>query len=334
MADNKTKKKTSIGGQALIEGVMMRGPQLTALAVRHTSGEIRTDSWETAGKSRPKVLKIPFVRGVINFVESMISGYKCMMKSMEMSGIEDEIIAESKKETVENADEDEVLENAPEKAETAPKKEGKGLMTLIMIVASVLGVALSMVLFMFLPIQLRKWLSIPLPFLENSVWRAVFEGLIRIVIFLAYMVGVSFMKDIKRVFMYHGAEHKTIFCHENGDELTVENVRKQSRFHPRCGTSFMFLMLFIGIIVSIFIRFDDVFLRTAFKLITLPIVVSLGYELIKLAGRSDNILVRIISTPGLWVQRITTKEPTDDMIEVAIESFQMVVPENQGDDAL
>jgi len=331
MAGNKVKKKTSIGGQALIEGVMMRGPEHTALAVRHTSGEIRTDSWETAGKSRPKVLKLPFIRGVINFVESMVFGYKCMMKSLEMSGVEEEITAESNKETI--ADADEALET-PEPDASKKEGAGKGFMTLIMIVASVIGVALSMFLFMFLPIQLRKWLSIPLPFLENSVWRAVFEGLIRIVIFLAYMVGVSFMKDIKRVFMYHGAEHKTIFCYENGDDLTVENVRKQSRFHPRCGTSFMFLMLFIGIIVSIFIRFDDVFLRTAFKLITLPIVVSLGYELIKLAGRSDNILVRIISTPGLWVQRITTKEPTDDMIEVAITSFEMVILENQDEDTL
>lgn len=205
-------------------------------------------------------------------------------------------------------------------------------MTVVMIAATVLGVGLALILFMWLPIQLFSWLAKAVPEIDHRYIRGVFEGVLRIVIFLAYMLAVSRMKDIRRTFQYHGAEHKTIFCYEKGLPLTVENVRPQRRFHPRCGTSFLILMLIVGILISILIPIETPLLRTAVKLLLLPLTVGVGYELIKLAGRKDNTFTRIISAPGMWMQHITTIEPDDGMIECAIASLKAVVPKDPEDD--
>ncbi|MBQ1343250.1 MAG: DUF1385 domain-containing protein [Firmicutes bacterium] len=304
------KRYISIGGQALIEGVMMRGPERITMAVRHTSGEIRTETMPNKMSQRPAPWRIPFVRGVFNFVDSMVLGYKCLMRSMEMSGLEDEAVGESKAEK---------------------KDEGKKpwWRTAMMVGASVLGFLLAIFLFIWLPTAIYNLLKSFIPFLANQVLQAVFEGLFKLAIFIAYVWAVSFMEDIHRVFMYHGAEHKTIFCFEHGQELTTDNVRRQSRFHPRCGTSFIVLLLLVSIFVSIFIPHTlPTLSRTLIKLCCLPIVMGLGYEALKLAGRKDNLFTRVISAPGLWVQRLTTKEPTDDMIECAVIAFKDVLPED------
>ena len=301
-------KKTSIGGQALIEGVMMRGPHNTAMAVRHTSGEIREEAWDNPANSRPGWTKWPFVRGIFTFVDSMRWGYKCLMRSAELSGLEDEADAE--------------------KADEKKQKKQSAMMNALMIVSSVLGVALAVVMFMWLPIQLFSWLTHLWPALENAALRGLFEGVLRVVIFIAYLLLVSQLKDIRRTFRYHGAEHKTIFCYEKGLELTVENVRVQRRFHPRCGTSFMILMLLVGIIISILIPIHTPLLRTVIKLLLIPLTVGIGYELIKLAGRKDSAFTRIISAPGMWLQHVTTKEPDDSMIECAIAALKAVIPED------
>ena len=320
-------KKTSIGGQALIEGVMMRGPKKTTMAVRHTSGEIVTESWDTPPVTGG-VRKIPFLRGIFNFIDSMRIGYKSLMRSAELSGFEDEI-KEEEKPAASEAETAETTADAP----AEKKEESSALMTGLMIVSAVLGVGLALVLFMWLPTFLYSLLKGQWSVFDNRYLQAVCEGVLRMIIFLAYLSLTSLMKDLRRVYMYHGAEHKTIFCYENGLPLTVENVRAQSRFHPRCGTSFMILMLLIGVLVSMLIPSSiGTLLRTAIKILTVPVVMGIGYEAIKLAGRHDNLFTRVISAPGLWVQRITTKEPTDDMIECAITAFSDVVPENQEED--
>lgn len=298
-------KKTSIGGQALVEGVMMRGPEKTAMAVRHVSGEMVAEEIETTVAKRPAFAKWPFIRGLFGFVDSLSLGYKCLMRSAELSGIEDE-------------------ENSP-KTEEEEKKQHR-LMNALMAVAAVLGVALSLILFMWLPIQLFTWLVKAVPALNSPYLRGLFEGVLRIVIFIVYLLLVTQMKDIRRTFQYHGAEHKSIFCYEKGLPLTVENVRKQSRFHPRCGTSFMILMLIVGVVISILIPITTPWLRTVIKLLLLPVSVGVGYELIKLAGRHDNAFTRVISAPGVWLQHLTTKEPEDGMIECAIASLKAVIP--------
>ena len=404
------KKKTSIGGQALIEGIMMRGPEKTSMAVRHVSGEIVVEEWPTSGSKRAKIWKLPLFRGVYNFVDSMVFGYKCLMRSAELSGLEEEEEQPAKGERKESAAREEAspapavvpaagaaldgtaeetdgpalsapavpageapAEPLPAEAETAPAvlpaaplspdsahqaapegavKEDKGDkadkeskedkegffarygMTFLMVLSSVLGVALAIALFFYLPSFLFNLLTKPFPALDHTVWRAVFEGILRILLFIAYIAAVSLMKDIRRVFQYHGAEHKCIFCYEKGLPLTVENVRGQIRFHPRCGTSFMILMLSVGIVISMFIPIAVPILRTGVKLLTIPLVVGIGYELIKWAGRSDSLAVRIISAPGLWVQRLTTKEPDDSMIEVAIAALNRVIPEDPEMDRL
>ncbi len=309
-------KKTSIGGQALIEGVMMRGPQKTAMAVRHTSGEIVTEEWELDINAKPKFWKLPILRGIYGLVDSLHFGYKCLMRSAELAGLEEETPS-----------------NEPQTAGQ------KALLTVMMVISTVLGIGVALALFMYLPSFLYKLMASELDrlnggafWMNNAVLRGVFEGLLRLVLFIAYISVISLMKDIRRVFMYHGAEHKTIFCYEHGEELTVENVKKQSRFHPRCGTSFLILMLLIGIIVSICIQVQTVWLRVLIKIALLPLTVGVGYELIKLAGRKDNTFTRIISAPGLWIQRITTREPEDDMIECAITAFVAVVPEDEKSD--
>ncbi len=308
-------KKTSIGGQALIEGVMMRGPKKTAMAVRHTSGNIVTEEWAIDTDRKPKFWKLPFFRGIYNLIDSLRFGYKCLMRSAVLAGLE---------------------EDEQDEPQTAGQK---AVMTGMMIVSMVIGVALALGLFMYLPSFLYNCIANGLDrvhggdfWISNAVLRGIFEGLLRLILFLAYISVISLMKDIRRVFMYHGAEHKTIFCYERGEELTIENVKKQSRFHPRCGTSFLILTLLIGIIVSICIQIQTVWLRVLIKIALLPLTVSIGYELIKLAGRKDNAFTRIISAPGLWIQRLTTKEPEDGMIECAITAFIAVIPEDEQTD--
>ena len=332
-------KKTSIGGQALIEGIMMRGPKHTAMAVRDPEGEIILEKWETKSSTKSKFFKLPIIRGVFNFIDSMRVGYKCLMRSAEIAGLEDE----SPKDKGEAAQQAESSDTPKE----GKKKDDSALMTVIMVIATVLGVVLSVGLFIMLPSFIYDWCSRIMPFLTfenaalNSLVKSVFEGVLKIVILVAYMSLVSLMKDIRRTFQYHGAEHKTIFCYESGLELTVENVKGQRRFHPRCGTSFLILMLIVGIFISFFI--DPLFLltlgevphvaiRAAIKLLLLPLMMGVGYELIKFAGRHDNLFTRIISAPGMWLQRVTVLEPTDDMIECAIKAFVEVIPETESNE--
>ena len=303
-------KKTSIGGQALIEGIMMRGPQVTAMAVRNDkTKKITLEKYPTKGSDRPKWMKLPFIRGIFNMVDSLTFGYKCLMRSAELSGLEDE-----------------------EGAKKAPTKWSKLFDKLLMPLATVLAVVLALGLFFYLPMQLWKWVTAGAPRLaENYNLRAAFEGVVRLLVFVGYVWGTSKMKDIRRTYQYHGAEHKTIFCYEAGLPLTVENIRPQPRLHPRCGTSFMVLILLVGIVISMFIRIDFLPLRMLVKLATLPIVVGIGYELIKWAGRADNVLTRIVSAPGKWLQHITTREPDDGMIECAIAAMTEVIPSDGSD---
>ena len=345
-------KRTSIGGQALIEGIMMRGPKKSAMAVRNPEGEIVLEKWDTQSKELPKIAKLPIVRGVVNFVLAMASGYKCLMRSAEIAGLEDaleEVEAEKELSEKQKKKAEKKAQRAKKKGKTeesrADKKQGESaLMAVVMIVASVLSVILSVGLFIMLPTFLYGWLSQWLPFLKpenrvlHSLSKSVFEGVLKIVILVGYMALVSLMKDIRRTFQYHGAEHKTIFCYEHNMALTVENVRREGRFHPRCGTSFLVLMLLVGMFVSFLI--DPLFilttgeapvtwLRALLKLATFPITMGFGYEVLKLAGKHDNLFTRIVSAPGLWLQRVTVLEPTDDMIECAILAFVEVIPEEE-----
>ena len=301
-------KKSSIGGQALLEGVMMRGPEKEAMAVRLPDGTIDLEVWDLPKAKWYK--KVPFVRGPVNFIGSMLDGYKCLTKSADkaMQGIEEE---------------------EPSKFEKwLTEKLGDKLMTIVMVIASVLGVALALGLFMFLPSLITKGIGLLLPLGDFA--KTCIEGLIKIGVFIAYIALTSLMKDIKRTYEYHGAEHKTIACYEAGDELTVENVKKHLRFHPRCGTSFIFIVLFISIIVfSVFrVPWEVLWLRVLIKVAVLPVIVAIAYEIIKLAGRHDNIITRIVSAPGLWIQRLTTREPGDGQIECAIAAFKPCVPED------
>lgn len=313
MAREKTKCITSIGGQALVEGIMMRGPKKTEIAVRQSDGTIslREVETESLGKKYP-FLKWPFLRGIAAMIDSLSVGYKALSYSVEQSGMEDD--------------------EEPSKFDKwVQEKFGDKMMSVIMTAGTVLGLLLAIVLFFMLPTVIfnlvRDYLTGPV--LNN--WRSLIEGIMRILIFLVYIVMCSRLPEIRRLFEYHGAEHKTIFCYENNEELTVENVRRHSRFHPRCGTSFIVIMLILGIVIGFFIPFGNPFVRTLIKLLCIPIVMGIGYELIRLCGRNDNVLTHIISAPGLWMQRITTKEPDDSMIEVAIAAMNAVIPENGED---
>lgn len=307
-------KYTAIGGQALIEGIMMKSPEKTALAVRCPDNGI--DITYMNGKSireRVPILRLPILRGVAGFVESMIQGYKAMMISADKSGMTD-------------------LEDEKDKDKEKEKKSSNALMSVIMVIASVLGVALAVILFMLLPRLAVSGLKALFKTDFSPVARSSIEQLIKLTIFVIYVWAVSFMKDIKRVFMYHGAEHKTIFCYEKGLPLTVENVRIQRRFHPRCGTSFMILMILISIIFSTVIQlifpgvYNLAWVWVAVKILLIPIVCGAGFEVLKVCGKYDNLFTRIISAPGLWLQRITTKEPDDGMIEVAIAALKACEP--------
>ena len=299
--------KTSVGGQALLEGIMMKGPFKSAMAVRKPNGEIDVSTWET--KQLTGIRKIPFLRGTFNFIDTLIKGYDCLMKSAEISGQEEE----------------------PDKLELwLDKTFGKAAGTVFNFIVTILAVVISVGLFFGLPAFITGLVS---GYVQSKVALSAIEGIIKIGLFLVYIIVVSKMSDVKRTFMYHGAEHKTIFCYEQGLELTVENIRKQKRFHPRCGTSFLLIVLVVSILVSSVITWDNVLMRVALKILMLPITVGISYEIIKFAGRHDNWLTRIISAPGLWLQNYTTQEPDDDMIEVAIAAVTPVLPENPEDAA-
>lgn len=316
MAREETKSVTSIGGQALIEGIMMRGPHKTSVAVRLPDGTVSNEYLDAHYiRDKFKIFRAPLLRGVAGLIDSMRIGYKALMYSAEKAGLEEE--------------EDE--EEAGKFAQWLDRVFGDKIMSFIMVLASILGVGIAILLFFVLPTWICNLLSNPFPAIGSGWLRSVVEGVMRIGIFIAYIVLCARMKDIRRVFEYHGAEHKTIFCYENDEELTVENVRRHSRFHPRCGTSFMILMLLVGIIIGFFIPFTNPFLRSAVKILCLPIAVAVGFELIKLCGKYDNAVTRAIAAPGMWMQRITTKEPEDGMIEVAIEALKAVIPENGED---
>ena len=355
------RRKTSIGGQALMEGIMMRGPKMTAMAVRNTKGEIVMEEFETKGAKRPAICRLPIIRGVFGYINSMTLGYKCLMRSAELSGLEDIVEEKPKKKKQQEAVSDAETSVAPAVGEstdapataeaTQEKKEEEEklpawVMTLTMVVGLVLGIGLAVGLFMFLPTFLFELSSMGLPFLKghnpitDSLIKSAFEGILRVVLLVGYMGAIALMKDIRRTFMYHGAEHKTIFCYEAGLELTVENVRAQRRFHPRCGTSFLIVMVLVSIFVSFFI--DPIAIaisgsvlpmvfRFLVKILLIPVIVGLGYEVIKLAGRHDNWFTRLISLPGVWLQHITVFEPTDDMIECAITAVKRVIPDDESD---
>ncbi len=361
-------KKTSIGGQALMEGIMMRGPEVTAMAVRRADGRMVTEDFPTNTKV-PKFFKIPLIRGIYGMVTSFTVGYKCLMRSADLYA--DDLIAEEEaKEAVKKAEQaavgspiapdaqengaeestaDETVaevatpENGPAVAEVpapaaekAEKKEEGGLISGVLgVITMVIAVALMLGLFFWLPtflydISVAK-LASGLTGFAARLLRSVCEATVRVLLLLCYMLLVSQMKEIKRTFMYHGAEHKTIFCYEQGLPLTVENIRPMRRFHPRCGTSFLILMVLVGILLGMFIPFTG-WLRVVCKIVLIPLTVGIGYELIKLAGRYDNLFTRIISAPGVWFQYITTKEPDDQMIECAIAAMEMVIPEDREKD--
>ena len=430
MAKKEKKKYTSIGGQALMEGIMMRGPKLTTMAVRRADGSIYTETTENAPPSVWN--KIPFVRGIVSFVQSMTNGSKVLMRSADIA-IEDEermekerkaaelaekeentkasgfYVEVSEEETADAAQDAEITETAdteenieaadntaevtaseaaaeaeddepaadavseaesceneteersvPDAPKTTPEewlnphaeknassakskkdkeKKKDSDMEGWTFLSVILGICLAVLLFVFLPTWCYTWI-LKIPGAEavigGKVWKSVIEGVIRIVIFVLYILLCTTMKEIRRVFEYHGAEHKTIFCYEAGEELTVENVRKYKRFHPRCGTSFIVLTVLVGIIsgicISVFFpQLDNTWLRPVIKLAMLPLVMGVGYELLKLCGRFDNIFTRIIRAPGMWVQRITTREPDDGQIECAIAALKPVIPENGED---
>ena len=311
-------KYSGVGGEALIEGIMMKGPKGAAIACRMPDGTIDITRKEVHSVTdKYKFLKAPFIRGPINFVEQMLFGYKCMMESAEKTAFD---TSDTNEEEMSKLD------------KWLSDHFGPKLMAVIGGIAMVLGFGLAFLVFFYLPTFTSDLINNYLAHGTLDRYIPIIEGLMRMIIFVLYMWGVSLMSDIKRVFKYHGAEHKSIFCVEHGLELTVENVRKQSRFHPRCGTSFIFITLILSIIISSVInvlfpelRATSLWLWIAVKVLMLPLIMSIGYECIRIAGKHDNVFTRILSAPGLLMQRITTKEPEDDIIEVGIAAIKAVI---------
>ncbi|SHK10884.1 Uncharacterized conserved protein YqhQ [Caminicella sporogenes DSM 14501] len=304
-------KKTSIGGQALIEGVMMKGPDEIAMAVRKSDGEIVVKT-EPVGKiEKSKLVKIPIIRGVIALINSMVIGIKALTYSAEF-------FQESSKEEEESKFEKWLKNKFGDKAED---------ITMYMSVA--MSLALAILIFMFIP-------TIVINFFKNKISNQIIlsglEGILKITMFIAYIVIISRMKEIQRVFQYHGAEHKVIHCYESGKDVTVENARIFSTLHPRCGTSFLLIVMITSILIFSFLGWKNVILRIIMKIILLPIVAGISYEIIRWAGRSDSKMVSIISYPGLMLQKLTTSEPDDKQLEVAIEAFKKVLPEDEDAD--
>ena len=299
----KEKFKTTVGGQALMEGVMMRGPKAMCIAVRRPDGGIETEVTPVVMKPWQKW---PFVRDIYNMAENLVVGYRCLMRSADISMTEEE------KAEDESKFDRWVQQHLGEKGESV-----------LMGIASFAGVALAIALFLVLPTLLVGGLSRLVP-LGGA--KTLIEGVLKIAILVGYMAAVSRVKEIHRMFCYHGAEHKTIACYEAGLPLEVENVRKCCRFHPRCGTSFLLIVIVVSILLNSVIPWGSLSLRVVFKLLLLPVVVAVSYEIIKLCGKYDNAVCRAVSAPGLWLQRITTQEPDDSMIECAIAAVTPVLP--------
>ncbi len=308
--------KTSIGGQAVIEGVMMRGPQKIATAVRKPDGEIELEEKPIGKVRKNKILKLPIIRGCINFFDSMILGIQALMYSAKFFELDEEG--------------NQVQEEPGKFEKWLNEKLGSEKATNAVIYVSVcISLVFSVGLFIMLPAVIVGFLK---SLINNDILLTAAEGVVRISIFIVYMALVSQMNDIKRVFMYHGAEHKTINCYEHGEELTVENVKKHTRLHPRCGTSFLLIVMVISIVVFSFISWENPITRLLLRLALMPVVAGISYEIIKFAGRHDNWFTSAISAPGKWFQHITTKEPDDSQIEVAIIAFNAVKAEVKDDD--
>lgn len=314
--EQQTGFRTSIGGQALIEGIYMRGPDKQSVVVRNQDGElvVKTEALKLTKEHYP-ILGIPFVRGAFAFLGTMIEGVKALMYSADFYPEE---------------------AGEPSKFELWLEKhiDSKKLDSLLVGFATLMAVAFSVGLFFLLPTVLAGLVNLIVPL--NVLAYNLLEGIIRVSIFLIYLVMISRMKDIRRVFSYHGAEHKTIFCYERGLELTVENVRKMPRHHPRCGTSFMFVVIVLAIlcysVLFTFITPPNTLVRILLQLLLIPVIVGIAYEINRYVGRHDNWLTRIATKPGLWMQNFTTFEPDDSMIEVGIESLKQVLPEEKGAD--
>lgn len=303
----KEKFRTSVGGQALMEGVMMRGPKRLCCAVRRPDGGIETDIKELPPKKWYE--KVPFVRGVFAMIGSMITGYRCLMYSADIA------MQDSEDSEPESKLDKWLDEHLGEKFQNA-----------LMVCAALMGGVVAILLFSVTPTSVVGFVS---RFVPLGRWgRVALEAVLKMAIFVVYLALCSRMKEIHRLFEYHGAEHKTIACYEAGEPLTVENIRKYPRFHPRCGTSFLILTLLVSIAVFSVIPWTGTALRVVYKLLFLPLVMGISYELLKLCGRTDNLLTHIIRAPGLWVQRLTVFEPDDSMIECAIQAVTPVLPEN------
>lgn len=292
-------KSSNIGGQAVMEGIMMKNGDDYAVAVRKQDGEIVVEkkTYRNVG-GKNGLAKLPFFRGIFSFLDSMVLGVKTLMFSASF---------------FEEEEEKEITEEELKKKE----RQDKWLMTGMMIVSFALAIGIFMILPYFLSSLLKNWVP-------SYMVRVVIEGFVRIGIFIAYIAAVSRMEDIHRTFMYHGAEHKCINCIEHGLPLTVENVRISSRQHKRCGTSFLFFVMIIGICLLFFVRVESVWMRVIVRIALLPVIAGISYEVLKLAGRSDHVIINLLSKPGLAIQKLTTAEPDDDMIEVAIKAVEAV----------
>lgn len=308
--ENSCIHRTSIGGQAIMEGVMMRGPEKTVIAVRDPQGEIVLEDLKDEAKYK-KLKKIPIIRGVFNFVSSLTVGFSAINRSTEIALTEEE--------------------QQPDKFDLWVEKHfGDKAAKIITGVTMVIGVLLALGLFVFLPYGVM-WGIEKLTGWSSGWWFYLIEGLVRILIFTLYIVLVRRMKEIKRLFAYHGAEHKTIHCYEHGEELTVENAAKYTTLHKRCGTNFLVIVMLISILVFSFIRVDHTLLRLGLRILLLPVVAGISYEFIKLFGRYDNRFTSLLSWPGLMLQKLTTAQPDEGQLEVAIASLKAVIPENKDD---
>ena len=304
--------RTSIGGQALIEGILMRGPKKQAIVCRTAEGLVEKTEELKFIKDRYPVLGWPLIRGCATFLDSMVKGMQALTYSASLVPIEEQ----GEPDKIDKWIEDHFPEDKAQK--------------LIIGVAVVMGIALSLFLFIFLPAFLVGLIK---PLANRLVLRNLTEGAVRVAILLIYMKAVTYVSDVKRLFSYHGAEHKTIFCYEHGKALTVENVRTESRFHPRCGTSFLLVVVVVSILVNSVVRLKNSFARMGCHLLLLPLVVGISYEINRWCGKHDNALSAFLSAPGKWLQHITTNEPDDSMIECAIRALELVIPEERGSDA-
>lgn len=304
--------RTSIGGQALIEGILMRGPKKQAIVCRTADGLVEKTEELKFIKDRYPILGWPLIRGCATFLDSMVKGMQALTYSASLVPLEEQ----GEPDKIDKWIEDHFPEDKAQK--------------LIIGVAVVMGIALSLFLFIFLPAFLVGLLK---PLTNSLFIRNLSEGAVRVAILLVYMKAVTYVSDVKRLFSYHGAEHKTIFCYEHGKALTVENVRTESRFHPRCGTSFLLVVVVVSILVNSVVRLENSFARMGCHLLLLPLVVGISYEINRWCGKHDNALSAILSAPGKWLQYITTNEPDDGMIECAIRALELVIPEEKGSDA-